>query len=477
MASDSGDKEQFRNALSAWIRAALSRATPNDALGEERRVWEPGTQGMMVPNDVVIGKWWPSFHATVFGLPEWKAAEESASHWEPLARHLGRFADWGGGHYQVMLLSELTRPFLPEPGFDGATSTPRLPAFDPNALNALFEQFAAFIESDVWLHVTTRLLFGLRVEGVSLPVRLSEDVLLDELSSREVEQYGEAGLIPTRPMSPKDLYAWTGLPWLVVRWAREAPKLFLGKVPKIAGSDLTEATNESAHVLDSVVASLAITKFGAVGLGGGALGIGGWPFGATGITSTTTSVPPFSASKSRSMTLTSDDCRALQEIFAVVRRRGGIQDGLRIAQRRLSDAMETEGEEDRLLSGMIAAEAIFGDSEPSDGIKFKFALRSAYLLEPGDPKRRREIFEDMQNAYDVRSAIVHGTKLSKKKTKEQQRIGGAQVSIADFVERIEDYIRAALREALMSSTGEFNPKWNDKIIGPSPEKPPMRAGT
>jgi hypothetical protein len=123
--------------------------------------------------------------------------------------------------------------------------------------------------------------------------------------------------------------------------------------------------------------------------------------------------------------------------------------------------MEHARDDDRFLNDMIAAEALFGDSSE---ITFKLSLRAAYKLEPHDAHKRRKIFEDMKRAYEVRSKIVHGSRLQANKL----RIAGVAVPLDAFVERIEDYIRQATRAAVISTSGKYAPRWDDDIVGPLP---------
>jgi hypothetical protein len=130
-----------------------------------------------------------------------------------------------------------------------------------------------------------------------------------------------------------------------------------------------------------------------------------------------------------------------------------------IATRCLAFAMENTRDEDRLLDGMIAAEAVLGTATE---IKYQFALRAAYALEPNDEKERRAIFEDLTHAYNVRSKLSHGAKADPRDLK----INGVKVSLAEFVSRIEDRIRQAVRNVVLSDNV---PDWNDLIIGTKSE--------
>jgi Apea-like HEPN len=108
---------------------------------------------------------------------------------------------------------------------------------------------------------------------------------------------------------------------------------------------------------------------------------------------------------------------------------------------------------------MIAAEAVLGDPTSKTELRYKFALRAAFALEPIDAKRRRGIFEDMKRAYDVRSAVVHGTVPKDK----DLRIGGQTVTLPVFLRRTEDNIRAIVRGLVLGNTRSDD--WDDTIVG------------
>ena len=453
-------KRLFRGALEAWVSAVLARGMPTEVFIGQCRVWEKTEQNTMMPRDIPEATWSVKFSVESTQLPEWQATEEAARAWPVLARHIGHLIGCRGRNYMRGSLSRLTQPFVPEPTYDQAKDTIMLPIFDAERFAELFERFASFIEADTLTYVNKTVLVGLRVEAHLLPLRLSESVAIEALSQHEVQTYGDMGLIPAPFMGPKDLYEWTGLPWLVATWSDIAPKDLKDGVSK-NDFDTPGRAQDLQHVLRSVLGALAITKFGSVGLGGGITRINDWQFGGISLRRPATNVPEFTANPARHMQLNDADRDVLQQVFPAVFRRRNETDALGIAQRRLTRAMEDELDEDRLLDVMIAAEAIFGDKESKAEIKFKFALRSAYILAPNDPGLRRSIFEDMKSAYDVRSDIVHGSKPKENKHK----IGGQPVPVSAFVQAIEGYIRAALRILVLASDGAVPPRWDDMIVG------------
>src|SRR5262249_26839800 len=82
------------------------------------------------------------------------------------------------------------------------------------------------------------------------------------------------------------------------------------------------------------------------------------------------------------------------------------------AVRRFSFANDRERDDDKIVDLMIAAESFFladsGSPQERGEQRYRCALRAAFFIEvPG--YSRREIFKHVRRAYDVRSAIVHGS--------------------------------------------------------------------
>jgi hypothetical protein len=122
-------------------------------------------------------------------------------------------------------------------------------------------------------------------------------------------------------MGPKDIYDWPAIPWLVVTWRHCHSKLLIDDHDKIKAEWKPEFFEKSKHIQDSVLATLALTKFGAVGLGGHLTQLCNWELGSFSTMAFLTSetrVSQFSSLPGRYLELTSKDCIDLQEIFPLV---------------------------------------------------------------------------------------------------------------------------------------------------------------
>jgi hypothetical protein len=137
---------------------------------------------------------------------------------------------------------------------------------------------------------------------------------------------------------------------------------------------------------------------------------------------------------------------------------------LSVAIRRFSQASERESIEDKIFDFFISAEALFLSSGGSSQgeLKYRLSHRAAMFIED-EPEKQRNVFEYMQRAYDVRSAIVHGTtpKLLKKED-------GTSCSLEEFCKDMESHLRFSLKKAIkLAALAEGSNKiieWNSIIF-------------
>ncbi|MEZ0150396.1 MAG: hypothetical protein AB9Q19_13950 [Candidatus Reddybacter sp.] len=117
---------------------------------------------------------------------------------------------------------------------------------------------------------------------------------------------------------------------------------------------------------------------------------------------------------------------------------------LSVGIRRFSQSNERNNIEDRIIDLMIAAESIFLSSGGSfqGELKYRLSHRAAMFIEE-DTEKQRYVFGFMQKAYDVRSAIVHGStpKLPKK-------IDETEYTLEEFCDDIEKYLRISIKKTM-----------------------------
>jgi len=98
-------------------------------------------------------------------------------------------------------------------------------------------------------------------------------------------------------------------------------------------------------------------------------------------------------------------------------------------------------------------ESLFSDSAKSE-ITYKVAIRAAYFLYPHKPKERKDVFDLIKYAYDIRNNFVHGSdverKLAKIEKKLHERKGGDYYSFHyHFARDLGEIVTKCLSKALL----------------------------
>lgn len=143
-----------------------------------------------------------------------------------------------------------------------------------------------------------------------------------------------------------------------------------------------------------------------------------------------------------------------------------------LAAKRFSYAHERHDWEDRIIDLLIAAEAIFLSQTGNQGeLKHRLKLHAAKFLAT-DSKTRKQIFDDMSFAYDLRSNIVHGSHALDgilKKIRKKEEIGlGEKYKIEQFIYRIQNYIRTGINRMIFLASENRNQElvdWDDLLLG------------
>ena len=138
---------------------------------------------------------------------------------------------------------------------------------------------------------------------------------------------------------------------------------------------------------------------------------------------------------------------------------------LSVAIRRFSQANERKSIEDKIIDYLISAEALFLSSGGSfqGELKYRLSHRAAMFIET-ETEKQRNIFKFMQNAYEVRSAIVHGAT-----PKLPKRDSGEQYSLEEFCQDLEGHLRYSLKKTITLVVEDKEPNKNinwDNVIFP-----------
>lgn len=149
------------------------------------------------------------------------------------------------------------------------------------------------------------------------------------------------------------------------------------------------------------------------------------------------------------------------------------QANLMVATKRFSYAHERTDREDKIIDLLIAAEALFLSTTGNQSeLKYRLRLHAA-LFVGSDQATRKQIFDDMGLAYDLRSSIVHGSvpdsKIGKIEKREVGRFGD-KYKLLEFTERIQEYIRFSIvRMVRRAAEGSGAIDWESMVLGDDSE--------
>jgi hypothetical protein len=113
-----------------------------------------------------------------------------------------------------------------------------------------------------------------------------------------------------------------------------------------------------------------------------------------------------------------------------------------IALRRFNFAYERVRPEDKLIDYLIGFEALLLKGDEHQELEYRLALRGSRLLSK-TPEERQTVFKELKSAYRERSNIVHGGTV-----KEAIKIGDEKIKFNEFVEKVEQRLRSAIKEFL-----------------------------
>ncbi len=117
------------------------------------------------------------------------------------------------------------------------------------------------------------------------------------------------------------------------------------------------------------------------------------------------------------------------------------ENSLRVAARRLNSCCLRDSAEDRAIDATIGLEALLSDNQPHE-MTHKLALRVAEVCSRSElcAKAPPEVFREVKQIYAYRSAVVHGSAKSEKKT----RIKVSEAEQVPASELALEYLRVVL---------------------------------
>ncbi len=303
-------------------------------------------------------------------------------------------------------------------------------------------------------------LLGLVIDAA--PTDLEKGLELDRLSDDEIANCLEANLFASPPvihgLAPiRELFG--------VRIHYVLPKRDIG----LTASDVQPAfdrLDEAVGLADQVLHALRTFGPGRVSLPGSVRFNDQWPVGGWRSWQSGSSPRVTQDYFSREYKLTVSQAREFATFWRELQS-AKKEAFIATAVRRFGYASDRDRRDDRLVDLMIAAESLFlretdaGEARNRGEMRYRLAERFAFFVgeEPGCP--RRSLFRQIRNAYDVRSAIVHGAAPSE----DSLKVIDEKVSIEKFVHVTEQLLRLALKKMVHLQRRNALPDWTKLIFG------------
>jgi hypothetical protein len=295
--------------------------------------------------------------------------------------------------------------------------------------------------------------FRVETEKVELSPNFSIIKIPKEEREQMLSQSREFGLFTQHHMMPFNEYAFVLF--------LEAPKVF-GEGPPLP--DVENMPSQIARKLfDEACSALRLHKSGAISYDYIHIGSTSWEL--HGGTYTVSSIGMRPAIGPQHLLLKEEVAEFVRfwEFFQRVRKKK--QKRTDIALRRFNFAYERVRPEDKLVDYLIGFEALLLEGDERQELEYRLGLRGSVLLGK-TPEERQTVFKELKTAYRERSNIVHGGTV-----REAVKIGGDKIKFNEFVEKVEQRLRAAIKEFLALSETQSESKvikdLDDKIVGGS----------
>jgi hypothetical protein len=329
---------------------------------------------------------------------------------------------------------------------------------EPGRIEKLLRQLHTVVRAATFEVVYVTPIWDLEVATpLELEPGLVIDVLTDDEAIKALQMNAIAGDMAQRRRYKREPYR-----RLALRRTIALPKLVLDRIP--TPEDVLAGRHPGAHEqngFDDPERLLSLLPLVSTGLAktGATMTWAtiGSPWGIQSVNYLPTSTPGLDDTQSPRPQVTLNDAGAADLVrYWAALRATQAQGPASLALRRLRDAAERRRDADRILDIVIAAEALF---LPADGdhteLKFRCSLHAAFYLET-ELAERRIVYRTVGAAYDMRSAIAHGSE------PRAVRVLGEPLTVEALTPRVEEIVRRALQKRL----GERQePDWDALVVG------------
>jgi len=412
----------------------LSEALKDSTLEfEDDTRWEGGTDGHFRERKTRMRKLWPTLSDEwLRTMPDYQTCVECLKSDVVVGAHLDRMVGTSLSARRLQA-NDILMPLM----YAMVDDDGRL-AFTDERFQSKWRELAGFLGADRVASKTVAPLPYLVVPA--FPLRLNNELMLDRLTADEVTRCCQVGVI--RPVSARFPLIY-GEVAVGIRRTMFLPKLIGDEPhrPPDAEDEGTFGNRPLFHdnlVVDDILSALRLFKHTQIRIAGLASWtdsfwlnagtsyrvIGQWPYGGK-------------------FELSEGEVPHFLELWRLLEE-GAARFGFSI--HRFNLAFDRGLLADRIVDLVIAAESLFlGDLDDKyrGELRFRFALRAAKFIEHPN-YGERDVFRVMRQAYDARSAIVHGGS-----PKETQLPNDQSAKLRTFIDAIEELVRLGLRKALL----------------------------
>jgi hypothetical protein len=425
--------------LRDFVRDAVSNfavASSNSALGlEDDTRWEQGADGHFRELKRRTRKFWPILNGEWLRLqPDYQTCVECLKSDVVIGVHLGSLVgtSMSARAFEANdILMSLMYAILDDQG-------PL--AFTDERFHSHWVELVGFLGADRLANKIVAPLPNLLVPA--FPLQLNNELALDRLTEEEVTRCYEVGVI--QPVSRRFPLIYRDVS-VGIRKTMYLPKLiYRGDQPPEGPPDPQDEGSFGNRpifqvdlAIDDVLSALRLFKRTQVRSSGFASWTDSpWLAGSTTFRALAQSRP------SGKFELSDAEVPHFVELWRLLEQGAA---GFAFSIHRFNLAFDRGLLADRLVDLVIAAEALLlGDLDEKyrGELRFRFALRGAKSIE--HPKySEHDVFRVMRQAYDARSAFVHGGSPNETRLPDDQ-----SAKLPAFIDAIEDLVRLGLRKAL-----------------------------
>jgi len=309
--------------------------------------------------------------------------------------------------------------------------------FSHEKFDRKWREFADFFSAET---VSSKLIAPLPFLIAPFPIRLNNELVLDQLTDSEVTHCCDVGVL--RPPTRRFAIILRDVAVGIRRTTLSRKLIGTGEQPTLLST--SDATDEGTFgnrptirddlVVDDVLSALRLFKH----IGVSCTGSVEWSetFPGTGVRYRVLRSTPFGGR----FELGTAEVPHFVELWRLLEAGAG---RLGFIIHRFNLAFERGLLVDRIVDLVIAAESLFlRDLAERGEMRFRFAVRAAKFIEHPQYSER-DVFRVMRRAYDARSAVVHGGSPSDFRLPDNP-----SATLPVFIDVVEELVRVGLRKAL-----------------------------